>query len=105
MRQRLLELTTRRIHLLARAQDERARLSAALVPSDALAALASRVGRVLEWAARRPLLSGAAVALLVWKRPRLALGWLGRGLALLRVYEELRRRPAPSRIRPAGPLM
>jgi hypothetical protein len=92
MQQKLLELTTRRIHLMARAQDERARLSAALAPTDAFASLAGRVGRILEWAARYPLVSGAGVALLVWKRPRMAVGWLGRGLALLRVYEELRRR-------------
>ena len=77
---------------MARAQDERARLAAALAPTDALAALAGRVGRILEWAAHHPLVSGAGLALLVWKRPRLALGWLGRGLAVLRIYEELRRR-------------
>lgn len=92
MRQRLLELTAERIQLMSRAQAERARLSAALVPSDALAALAARVGRMLEWAARRPVLSGIAVALVVWRKPRLALNWLGRGLAMLRLYEEVRRR-------------
>jgi len=101
VRQKLLELTTKRIHLMARAQDERARLAAALAPTDALAALAGRVGRLLQWAARYPLVSVAGVALLVWKRPRLALGWLGRGLAFLRIYGEVRRRfaagprPAP----------
>ena len=92
MQQKLLELTTKRIHLMARAQDERARLAAALAPTDALAALAGRVGRILEWAARHPFASGAGMAFLVWKRPHLALGWLGRGLTVLRIYEELRRR-------------
>jgi hypothetical protein len=92
VQQKLTELTTKRIHLMARAQDERARLAAALAPTDALAAIAGRVGRILDWAARHPLVSGAGVALLVWKRPRLALGWLGRGLTALRLYEEVRRR-------------
>jgi len=96
VRQKLLELTAKRIHLMARAQDERARLAAALAPTDALAALANRIGRILQWAARYPLVSGAGVALLVWKRPRLALSWLGRGLALLRIYGEVRRRFAAS---------
>ena len=92
MQQKLLELTRQRIHLMARAQDERARLTAALAPTDVLAALAGRVGRMLDWAGRHPLVSGAGVAFLVWQRPRLALGWLGRGLTVLRIYEELRRR-------------
>jgi hypothetical protein len=36
VQQKLTELTTKRIHLMARAQDERARLAAALAPTDAL---------------------------------------------------------------------
>lgn len=90
MRERLLAVAERRAHLIARAQSERATLSALLEPADRAASLvasAVNLGRSLAaQAARYPLLVIAGVVLLAALRPRRAVKWLARGWSLWRLY-------------------
>ena len=90
MRERLLALAEKRALLIARAQSERATLSALLVPVDRAASLvasAVNLGRSLAaQAARYPLLMVAGVVVLVALRPRRAIRWLARGWSLWRLY-------------------
>ena len=94
MRERLLALAERRAQLAARAQSERAAVSALLERSDKAASVAlSLLGvarRTLAEAGRHPLLVAAGVALLAALWPRRALAWLGRGWSLWRLYRGAR---------------
>lgn len=92
MREHLLALAERRARLVARAQEERATITALLVPADGAAAMAASLfqaaRRALEEARRHPLIMIAGVALLVALRPRRAISWLAKGWSLWRLYRE-----------------
>ena len=90
MRERLLALAERRARLVARAQDERAAISALLAPADGMASMVVSLfrsaRRAVAEARNHPLVVIIGVALLVALRPRRAIVWLSRGWSLWRLY-------------------
>lgn len=91
MRERLLALAVRRAALVEQARTGREALAALVERGEAATSWIAGARRLLEEAARRPLLVVAAATLLLALRPRRALAWIAGGWSLLRMYRRARR--------------
>lgn len=90
MRARLIELRERRAQLRERAARERAALGEWLGRAEVVEGWAVKGAAAVGWLRERPLLIAAGVALALALRPRRALGWLSKGLALWQVWRQAR---------------
>lgn len=90
MRERLILLRERRMRLLDRAAQERARIAAAAAGASAVEPWIEAARRGLDEARRRPLAVLAVVALLVAARPRRMLSLALKGWSAWQVYRRAR---------------
>jgi hypothetical protein len=90
MRARLIELRERRAQLLERAARDRAGLGEWLERAEVVEGWMAKGAAAAGWLRRRPLLVAAGVAMLIALRPRRALPWLAKGVALWRAWREAR---------------
>jgi YqjK-like protein len=81
---RLADIVQKRERLVARADEHRRALAETLAGCRRVLSIADRGFAWAQWARGHPLLIAVAAAALVAARPRLALRWAARGLALWR---------------------
>ena len=81
---RLADIVHRRERLSARAEEQRRALAGALAGCRAIVSVADRGLAWGQWVRRHPAALAIAVAGLLAARPRLALRWAARGLAMWR---------------------